>query len=302
MGRIAMKTNPAAARLAGPIILLVAAVAQGLATQDRTAPADLVLLDGKIVTVDDRFSIATALAVREGRFIAVGSNEDVRRHIGSGTRVVDGRGRTVVPGLIDTHVHAVDVAAAEATQPFRNLRSIGEVQDWIRGEARRRPQGTWIWTPRVFPTRIREHRFATREELDAAAPDHPVVVDGAYAFSLNSAALRAAGITRASPDPPGGAIVKNAAGEPTGLLRNIGGLLARFRPAPEGVALDRLAQVHQAYLAAGITSVVERGASLEGYDAYRALQRADRLRVRGTGTIRMPRPGEPSEGGGFIKG
>src|SRR2546425_6227811 len=183
------------------------------ATQNAAVPADVVLLDGKILTVDDRFRVATALAVRDGRFVAVGSNEDVRRYIGKTTRVIDGRGRTVVPGLIDTHVHALDVAEAEATQPFRSLRSIGELQAWIRGEAERRPQETWIWTPRVYPTRLREHRFPTRQELDAAAPDHPVAVDGAYAFVLNSAALRAAAITRDSADPPGGAIVKDAAGE-----------------------------------------------------------------------------------------
>ena len=123
--------------------------------------------------MDDRFSMATALAVRDGRFVAVGSNDDVRAYIGSTTRVIDGRGRTVIPGLIDTHVHALDVAAAEATQPFRNLRSIGELQDWIRDEAQRRPPETWIWTPRVFPTRLREQRFPTRQELDAGRAASP---------------------------------------------------------------------------------------------------------------------------------
>jgi len=110
-------------------------------------PADLVLVDARILTVDDAFRTATAVAVRDGRFVAVGSNEEVRRHVGPATRVIDGRGRTVVPGFIDTHVHALDVASAEATQPFVNLRSIEEVQDWLRREAPRRPQGTWLWTP-----------------------------------------------------------------------------------------------------------------------------------------------------------
>ncbi len=270
------------------LVLLIGACVPGLATQPATGPADLVLLDGRIVTVDDRFSMATALAVRDGRFIAVGSNDDVRAYIGSTTRVIEGRGRTVIPGIIDTHVHALDVAAAEATQPFRNLRSIGELQNWIRNEAQRRPREAWIWTPRVFPTRLRERRFPTRQELDLAAPGHAVVVDAAYAFSLNSVALRAAGITRESADPPGGAIVKDAAGEPTGLLRNVGGLLARFRPGSDRVPLETLEQVHQQYLAAGITSVIERGASLEGYQTYQALKVANRLRLRATVTIRVP--------------
>jgi predicted amidohydrolase YtcJ len=265
----------------------------GLATQPVARPADLVLLGGRVVTVDERFSMATALAVRDGRFIAVGSNDDVRAYVGSTTRVIEGRGRTVIPGIIDTHVHALDVAAAEATQPFRNLRSIGELLDWIRTEAQRRPPQAWVWTPRVFPTRLREQRFPTRQELDQAAPGHAVVVDAAYAFALNSVALRAAGITRDSADPPGGAIVKDAAGEPTGLLRNVGGLLARFRSSTDRVPLETLEQVHQQYVAAGITSVIERGASLEGYQTYEALKAANRLRLRATVTIRVP-PAEDS--------
>jgi len=283
------------------VIFLIAVFGRGLATQDAVRPADLVLLDGRVLTVDDRFSVATALAVRDGRFIAVGSNQGVRAHIGSTTRVIDGRRRTVIPGLIDTHVHALDVAAAEARQPFRNLRSIGELQDWIRSEAERRPHGTWLWTPRVYPTRLREHRFPTRDELDVTAPSHPVVVDSAYAFSLNSAALRAAGITRNSADPPGGAIVKDAAGEPTGLLRNVGSLLARFRSGSERVPLDTLEQVHQQYLAAGITSVIERGASVEGYQTYEALKRAERLHLRATVTIRIPRADDPAGVERFVR-
>ncbi len=270
------------------LVSIAAAGALG-ATEPAAAPADLVLLDGKVLIVDERFSTATALAVRDGRFVAVGSNADIRSHIGPTTRVIDGAGRTVLPGLIDTHVHALGVAEAEATQPFRNLTSIGEVQAWIREEAARRRPDTWLWTPRVFPTRLREHRFPSREELDAAAPRHPVVVDFAYAFALNTAALRAAGIMHNTPDPPGGMIAKDTAGEPTGLLRNAGSLLAHFQPASAaGVPLDMLEKVHQQYLAAGITSVIERGATMEGYEVYKALNGAGRLRLRATVTIRIP--------------
>jgi predicted amidohydrolase YtcJ len=283
-------------------ILLIATLDVGLTAQNAAVEADLVLLDGRVVTVDDRFSVVTAVAVRDGRFIAVGSNEDVRPHIGSTTRVIDGRGRTVIPGFIDTHVHALGVAEAESTQPFRNLRSIEELQEWIRSASRRVPRETWIWTPRVFPTRLREHRFPTRLELDATAPHHPVVVDGAYAFAVNGAALRAAGIGRDSPDPAGGAIVKDRDGEPTGLLRNVGTLLDRYRPASAGVSLDALEQVHRQYLASGITSVIERGATPEGYQTYNALRRAKRLRVRSTITIRLPAASDPADLERFIGG
>ena len=107
--------------------------------QNAAEPADLVVLNAKILTVDERFREAQALAVRDGRFVAVGSTDEVRARIGDATRVIDGGGRTVIPGLIDSHVHALGVAAAEASQPFQNLRSIGELQDWIRATARRVP-------------------------------------------------------------------------------------------------------------------------------------------------------------------
>ena len=162
--------------------------------QPSPPPADVVVVNGKVITVDAASTIAEAVAIRDGRFVAVGASADIRRLVGDGTRVIDAGGRTVIPGLIDSHVHALGVAAAEKAQPFQNLKSIAEMQEWIRHAASAAPAGDWIWTPRVFPTRIREQRFPTRAELDAAAPDHPVVVDGAYALMVNSAALRAASI------------------------------------------------------------------------------------------------------------
>jgi len=283
------------------IVVLVAASGGSLMRQNPAQPADLVVLNAKVLTVDEQFHEAQALAVRDGRFMAVGSTSEMRAHIGGATRVIDGRGRAVIPGLIDSHVHALGVAAAEASQPFQNLRSIGELQDWIRAKAARVPLGTWIWTPRVYPTRLRERRFPTRQELDEAAPHDPVAVDGAYALSLNTAALRAAGVTRASADPPGGAIVKDARGEPTGLLRNVGSMLARFQPSESAVPpLDTLERVHRQYVATGITSVIERSATVEGYRAYEALQRASRLNVRATVTLRIPHPEDAAQVEQFI--
>jgi predicted amidohydrolase YtcJ len=261
------------------------------------------VLNAKVLTVDQGFREAQALAVRDGRFVAVGSTDEVRARVGSATRVIDGRGRTIVPGLIDTHVHALGVAAAEASQPFQNLRSIAGLQGWIRAAARRVPPGTWLWTPRVYPPRLQERRFPTRQELDEAAPQHPVVVDGAYAFSLNTLALRAAGVTRASADPPGGAIAKDANGEPTGLLRNVGAMLARFQPKePAAPPLDMLERVHRQYVRTGITSVIERSATVEGYRAYEALERAGRLSVRATITFRIPQPGDAAQVERFVTG
>ncbi len=111
------------------VVGLLAALSGSVVPQNAVEPADLVVLDAKILTVDDRFREAQALAVRDGRFVAVGSTDELRARIGKATRVIDGHGRTVIPGLIDSHVHALGVAAAEASQPFQNLRSVGELQD-----------------------------------------------------------------------------------------------------------------------------------------------------------------------------
>lgn len=275
----------------------------GPADAGQRADADTVVLNAKIVTVDAASSTAEAVAIRDGRFTVVGRNEQVRPLIGPRTKVIDAGGRTVIPGLIDSHVHATSVAAGESIQRFESLTSVGAIQRWLRDQTSRLPEGTWIWCPRLYPTRLEERRFPTRAELDAAAPRHPVVVDGAYALVLNTTALRTAGITRETPDPRGGAIARDAAGEPTGLLRNVGGLLSKFQPSGKGGVLDHLERVHREYTRVGITSVIERGATPEQYRDYEALKRENRLHVRSTVTIRIPRipvcPGEAAAARGL---
>ncbi|HTU99382.1 MAG TPA: amidohydrolase family protein, partial [Luteitalea sp.] len=186
-------------------------------------------------------------------------------------------------------VHTLMAAPVEAVTPFSTLSSVAEIQAWVKKEAVRVPSPAWVWTTRVFPTRVREGRFPTREELDAALPDRPVVVDGGYAFVLNSAALKAAGITAETPDPQGAAIVRGAGGAPTGLLRNAAGMLARFRPpVTKAVPLEQIEALHRSYLASGITSIVERGGSVEGYRTYESMKAAGRLAVRTTMTLQLP--------------
>ena len=282
--------------LSRPLAGAVVAATVALAGCTRTAPADLVITNAKVITVDQAFSLAGGVAVAGGRISAVlPAGADATTHVGPETRVIDAGGRVVIPGLIDTHVHALGVAATEANTPFRNLTSIAGIQAWVREAAERAPAGTWLWTPRLFPTRVAERRFPTRAELDAAAPDHPVVVDGAYALVLNTAAMRAAGITADTPDPAGGAIVKDADGSPSGLLRNVGGMLARFRTGGVPMPLDGLEAVHREYLRTGITSVIERGADAEGYRRYQDLAEQQRLHVRATVTLQLPRPADAAD-------
>jgi predicted amidohydrolase YtcJ len=284
--------------------VVVACTAAALGTTrllSQPASADFAIVNAKIVTLDARSRIVEAAAVTNGSFSAVGTSDEIRRLVGPKTRIIDAHGRTVVPGLIDTHVHALMVASAEARQPFQDLRSVHEIQDWIRREADRVAAGAWIWTPRVFPTRLRERRFPTRAELDAVAPRNPVVVDGAYGLMINTAALRAAGIDKDTPDPPGGAIVKGKDGTPTGLLRNVGTLLSRFHAESDDTPLDMLERVHRVYNEVGITSVIERAAHADGYRAYKALYDQSRLHVRATVTLLVSSDGTVAGTERFIR-
>lgn len=257
-------------------------------------PADLVVMNGKVVTIDSRSSIAEAAAVRDGLFVAVGSNAEVKKFVGDRTRVIDARGKTVVPGLVETHVHALGVARGEAVQPFVQLGSIEEIQRWIRDQLTATPQDEWIQIPRIDLTRLRERRLPTRAELDAAAPEHPVVFNWQYSSRqiqvLNTAALRAAKITRDTPEPAGGKskILKDANGEPTGVLENPGSLTSKFRPSKpvaDREYIGALKRVHRSYNRVGITSVFERNANVEGYRTYEKLKAVGDLTVRATVTI-----------------
>jgi hypothetical protein len=289
-----MSSTPAAAFVAVFLLFTAPAAAQ--------EPADIVVLNGRVLTVDPAFRVAEAVAVRGGAIVLVGTSAEARRLVGKETRVIDADGKSVVPGLIDSHVHALTVAESETRSPFQALRSVGEIQDWVRDRAARLPPGQWIWTPRVYPTRLEERRFPTRAELDAAAPSHPVAVDGAYALMLNTAALAAARIDGSTPAPEGGAIVKDSRGQPTGLLRNVGRLLAKYQPPdPVEIPLEALEQVHRRYLQVGITSVTERGANVAGLRAYQGLRESGRLRVRATVTLRVSSDGSVEDTERFVR-
>jgi predicted amidohydrolase YtcJ len=218
--------------------------------------------------------------------------------VGDKTTVIDAKGKSVIPGLIESHIHAVGAGRAEVVQPFIQLGSVAEMQDWVREKAKAVPEGTWIQLPRVDITRVKERRMPTPAELGAAAPKHPVVFNWQYAARqvqiLNAAALKAANITRDTPDPAGGKVVKGADGEPTGVLENPRGLLGKFlaaKPVTAKEALDGLEKVLRAYNAIGITSVGERRTNVDGYRAYEALKKGGRLTVRANVTIGLSSDG-----------
>lgn len=187
------------------------------------APADLILRGGKIVTVDDEFSIREAVAIKDGRFLAVGTDREVRPLMGPATTVIDLAGRTVIPGLNDSSIQAtVACLRWDAELHWQSTRTLADALNQISAAAKTRPPGIWIvvgggWVP----TQFAERRFPTRADLDALAPNHPVYIqylrEGAL---LNSAALAAVGISSGTPDPIGGKFERHSrTGELSGWLQ-----------------------------------------------------------------------------------
>lgn len=274
----------------------LAGLCLGVATGG-AADADLILYNGKIVTVDAAFSIQQAVAVKNGRITAVGDSQQIlRAERGPRTRLIDLAGRTVLPGLIDSHLHPLEAGLSEFREPLPPLDSYAAIQDYIRAQARRTPKGQWIVVPRTFPTRLRELRMPTREVLDVTQ-DHPVLFDASYVVVVNSVALRLSGITRETPDPPHGEIIRDERGEPNGILRNALSLLKGLKLAAafsEEEKLAALEKILRLYREAGITTIGEGGATPEEVALYEKLKAAGRLplRVVMTWWVDISRPAE----------
>ena len=182
---------------------------------------DTALVNGKIITLDDRSTIAEALAVRDGKIVAVGRSADIRDFAGPTTRIIDLGGRTVIPGLIDSHMHAIRAALFYATEVnWIGARSIDEAMARIAAAAHKAQPGQWIivaggWTEQQFA----ERRRPTQAELVAAAPDNPVYIQLFYSAALLSpAGFRALNIISDADVPPRGKIERDATGRPTGWI------------------------------------------------------------------------------------
>lgn len=266
--------------------------------------ADWIFQNGRIITLDARRPAASALAVAGGRIAAVGGRGDVRGWRTRRTRMVDLAGATVIPGLVDTHAHLDREGLKFLLPSLERCRSIADIQRLVRGLAARRPPGEWIVTMPVgtppfyldAPAGLAERRWPTREDLDAAAPHHPVYVRGIWGYwnrppvysVANSAALARAGITRETVPPRGVEILKDAAGEPTGVFveHNLIQVLefTLMRAVPRFTAGDRLralAESQRRYAARGVTAVYEgHGVAPEVLSVYREAHQRGQLRLR----------------------
>ncbi|MEX0700687.1 MAG: amidohydrolase [Planctomycetales bacterium] len=255
---------------------------------EQSQPAETVLVGGKILTMDREARIVQAVAVRDGRIAAVGTDRKIRNLAGPKTRVIELNGKTVVPGFIAAHCHAVGVARRTIDQPHAELLSIAEVQDWIRTRAKELPEGRWIRVPRTEITRLEELRHPTRAELDAACTTHPVLFSAARKHALNSAGFRALGVKPGSDELPGGRVIRDADGGPR-LIALGDAFIEEQIPKPEHSEQEIrafLEEVHRRYNSVGITSIFERASEIDDYRMYEALRDAGRLNVRMTQTFR----------------
>ncbi len=234
------------------------ACALGAAAQE---PVDLLMHNGRVLTADASFSIHGAVAVRDGRIVEVGGEELSRRY--RAARVVDLRGKTLLPGFHDTHIHVngdprrhVDLSEA---------RSLAQIAALVREKARELGPGQWVTGYGWSEDQLAEKRRPLRGDLDAAAPENPVVITraGGHSVAANGRALAVAGITRNTPDPERGVIEKGADGEPNGIVRERGDLFSRHVPraGPQELRESLIGKL-RALLRLGITSIIVAGAAL----------------------------------------
>ncbi len=244
--------------------LVTLAVAALVATSQASAAeqADLILYDGKVLTVDKAFSIKSAVVVKDGKILAVGGDDLAKTY--TAPKTVDLKGRTLLPGFMDTHLHIHEVAHRDIHPDA--AKSIVEIQAQLRAKAKELGPGEWITGRGWDEALLTEKRNITRKDLDVATPNNPVVLTraGGHSSVGNSLALKAAGITRTTEDPKSGLIEHYADGEPNGIIRERSDLYRKLVPD------DTYEQMKPAYVAElkrlftlGITSFESASGSID---------------------------------------
>jgi predicted amidohydrolase YtcJ len=246
----------------------------------------LILHNGRIVTVDSGFSIAQAMAVKGSRVAAVGSDEEILRLRTAGTELLNLQGKMVLPGLIDSHLHACDASMTEFDHPIPQMDSIADVLGYFRDRAKVLEDGQWIVLQQVFITRLREQRYPTRQELDAVAPQNPAVFRTGPDASLSTLALKLSHIDKdfhVTDGGPGYAEKDPQTGEPTGIVRGCNRYIASRdsdKTPTEPDRYDRLLTLLKDYSSVGITGLCEGDASEANVQLYRKMLDRGDLPVR----------------------
>jgi hypothetical protein len=259
-------------------LILVAAVA-----------ADLILVGGRVHTLDPARPEVAALAVKDGRIIATGSDEEVRRLGAPGARVLDLGGRVVIPGLIDTHTHAFDAmrnrVAGSVDLGIPVIRSLAEAVAAVKRRVAEVPAGAWVMGDRWDESKWPEGRYARRSDIDPVSAGRPVYLEhvSGHAAVVNSEALRIAGLTRDTQDPIGGALERDAKGELTGVLKDTAmSLVAAHIPASTLGAKERIetaARVSREAASFGLTTIHDSALTAEALRAYQEAEAAGQLKI-----------------------
>ncbi|MBL7168708.1 amidohydrolase [Candidatus Bathyarchaeota archaeon] len=246
--------------------------------------ADLAFINGKVITVNETDEVVEAVAVKDGKILRVGSNEHVQEVLGEGTEVHDLGGLSLLPGLIDSHMHpgSYGVFWVRGVRCGPDVASIDELLERIKGKADATPKGKWILGYTLDDVKL--GRYPTRAELDNVCPDNPLYIqrrDG-HIGVVNSLALKAGGITKDTPDPPHGKIDRDEDGEPTGVLREAAKDIVYSKMPPYTVEeyVDGLRHVFDEFISLGLTTI---HASMTDSKEFRAMQRlkaADDLKLR----------------------
>ena len=253
--------------------------------QHAAAPADLIVTNARIYTVDDGRPMATALAVRDGRVQFVGSEREALVLRGSSTRLLDARGNTVIPGIVDAHAHLLNLGFSLSNVNLTDTRSYDDV---IRRVVERLPRvvtGRWVLGRGWDQNRWGDTRFPAHDALSRATPNNPVAltrIDG-HAILANAAAMQAAGITAATQDPAGGRIERTPTGEPTGVfIDNAKNLIERVVPPPtkEEARQATLAAIRESQRY-GLIGVHDAGESRAIIDLFEDMARAGEFGLRG---------------------
>jgi predicted amidohydrolase YtcJ len=276
--------------------LLAGLLAQSPAPQQ--LPPDTIYYNAHVVTMWGDHPEVEAVAIRGDRFVAVGSNSDVRKLAASTTREVDLAGRTILPGLQDSHTHPISAALSEQDRPVPVMNSIPDILAQIRNLSDVTPPDGVIFLPKVYSTRLAERRYPTRYELDKAAPRQAAMTDNGYASVLNSVALERLGIGRDTPQPSNGKIIKDSKGEPTGLILGapqLLGTLRRAKPVTQDDMIWALKAMQQKYSEVGLTSTIDRSQGPEGFRVYQSLRQQNQLTVRSTVTYLISGQGTPDQ-------
>lgn len=239
------------------------------------AVADLLLINGNVVTVDAGRPRAEAVAIQDDRILAVGSTADLQAVLGPSTRVIDLYGRTVVPGLVDGHLHFAALAARSRMLDLGEARSESEAAALVARRVARAQPGEWVVGNNWHTGNWDTEAWPTRASLDAIAPDNPVVLRGMHGHAgwVNSRALDEAGVTAATPDPLGGRLLKDPeTGLPTGVLIENAQALVQA-PVAEEPLKDRIRNSIDLALSHGFTGAHDMGTTLETVEAYKELIR-----------------------------